>query len=483
MDLIICDYCHDKIEKTNTLEHLKCCKFFNQFIEKIAAYECTLCYVKMFQDIEMFCHLKQAHNDVILEKSKIIHNMVSNKGTDSNYGVKIMSEVHETNELKVDNEYFESSEIDPIENLVLLPNDEGLIDNDSKINSEVHVEKEFVTNIVKKIETNSKENIVKDQNRERNNHDTFCQFLSEVEEAEEFEIGIDNKSFKDRKKDEKEIVMLNVGDISKTNTDENLEFSNSESFVKKVTEEEEELANYFCNRDKLLLCQGGLQTRKLAKNMQPGNKTESDSQFVKKYNDIEKQAKVEQENVSPIAKVKKENQANIEQEKGPFGTISERKEMKNKIEIVSSSKKKQRSSKSREKSFNEDNDLQNKQPDRKVNYISERYQRSFLRKDIDTDCQICSRKFSRNFDMRRHMKLVHKKIVVKKRKFFSKECPFCSKKFTRHSGMKKHMKLVHKEENIEHEIAKPTNQGSQPKRNCTSDITSTESDESVDDLN
>ena len=59
------------------------------------------------------------------------------------------------------------------------------------------------------------------------------------------------------------------------------------------------------------------------------------------------------------------------------------------------------------------------------------------------------------------MKLVHKKIVVKKRKEYSTECPFCSKKFTRHSGMKKHMKLVHKEENIEHhhEIAKPTNPG------------------------
>ena len=158
------------------------------------------------------------------------------------------------------------------------------------------------------------------------------------------------------------------------------------------------------------------------------------------------------------------------------------------------------------------------------------------------------------------MKLVHKKIVVKKRKEYSKKCPFCSKKFTRHSGMKKHMKLVHKEENIEHhhEIAKPTNpgffecntcltkfsrnvdlkkhievfhemeimsfkcdccffevdsedklkkhiseahegkkpstedfhisdekefQGSQPKRNCSSDITSSKSDESMDDLN
>ena len=85
MDQIICDYCHDKIEKTNTLEHLKCCKFFNQFIEKIAAYECTICYVKMFQDIEMFCHLKQVHNDIILERSKIIHDMVSKKVTGKSF--------------------------------------------------------------------------------------------------------------------------------------------------------------------------------------------------------------------------------------------------------------------------------------------------------------------------------------------------------------------------------------------------------------
>ena len=227
-----------------------------------------------------------------------------------------------------------------------------------------------------------------------------------------------------------------------------------------------------------------------------GDKTQSGPQFVKTYNDIEKQAKGKKENVSPIAaskEVRKENQANIEQEKGPFGTISKRKEMKNKIKIESSSKKKLRSSKGREKSLSEDSDFQNKQPERKLNYISERYQRSFLRKDMDTECQICSRKFSRNFDMRRHMKLVHKKIVVKKRKYFSKECPFCSKKFTRHSGMKKHMNSVHKEENMEHEIANSTEdfliidekeiQGSQPKRNCSSDITSAESDESMDDLN
>ena len=254
MDQITCDYCHDKIEKTNTLEHLKCCKFFNQFIEKIAAYECTLCYVKMFHDIEMFCHLKQVHNDVILEKSKIIHDLISNIDTDNNYGVKIMSEVHETKELKVDNEYFEGSEIDPIENLVLLPNDEGLIDNDHKLNSEVHVEKEFVTSIINEIETNSKENIVNDQNGEKNNHDNFCQFLTEVEEADKFEIGIDNKSFKDRKKDEKEIVMLNVGDISKTDIDENLESSNSECFVKKVTGESLSEALLFAEHGKNRLC-------------------------------------------------------------------------------------------------------------------------------------------------------------------------------------------------------------------------------------
>ena len=139
--------------------------------------------------------------------------------------------------------------------------DEGLIDNDFKINSEVHEEKEFVINSVhepfKEIETNSKGNIVNDQIGEENIDNNFCEFLTEVEEAEEFDIGIKDKYFGHREKDQKEIVTLDVGDISKTivqesRIDENIEFSNSESFEKKVTEEEEELANYFCNRDNTL---------------------------------------------------------------------------------------------------------------------------------------------------------------------------------------------------------------------------------------
>ena len=462
MNQIICDYCHDKIEKTNTLEHLKCCKFFNQFIEKVAAYECTLCYVKMFQDIEMFCHLKQVHNDVILERSKIIHDLISNKPADCNYRLKIVTEVQETNELEIHNQSFEGSEIDGKENLVLLPNDEGLIDDDFKTKSEVHEEKEFVVNSVnesfKEIKNNSKENIVNDQIGKENIDNIFCKFLSEVEDAEELEITVKNKSFEHREKDEKEIVTLNVGDISKTKINESLEFSNSDDFIKNITDEEEELANYFCNRGNTVLCQGGLQTRK------PGNKTRASPQFVKIDDDIETETAEGQENLSLIAVTKdvnKENQTPIVQEKGSFGSVSERKKLTNKIKLESLTRRKLRSSNESGTNLSliDDDDLQNKKSKR--NYITESYQQSYPRKDMDTECQICLRKFTRNFDMRRHMKLVHKKIVVKKRKEYSKKCPFCSKKFTRHSGMKKHMKLVHKEENIEHhhEIAKPTNPG------------------------
>ena len=77
------------------------------------------------------------------------------------------------------------------------------------------------------------------------------------------------------------------------------------------------------------------------------------------------------------------------------------------------------------------------------------------------------------------MRLVHKKIVHKKRKDMSTDCPFCLKNFSRHDSMKKHMKSVHKGEiSDEKEF-----QGSQPKRNCSADITSNKSDESMDDLN
>ena len=139
--------------------------------------------------------------------------------------------------------------------------DEGLIDNDFKINSEVHEEKEFVIKSVhepfKEIKTNSKGNIDNDQIGEENIDNNFCEFLTEVEEAEEFDIGIKDKYFGHGEKDDKEVVTLVVGDISKTivqesRIDENLDFSNSESFEKKVTEEEEELANYFCSRDNTL---------------------------------------------------------------------------------------------------------------------------------------------------------------------------------------------------------------------------------------
>ena len=60
--------------------------------------------------IEIFCHLKQVHNDIILERSNIIHDLVSNEPADCNYGIKIITEVQETNELEINNESFEGSE-------------------------------------------------------------------------------------------------------------------------------------------------------------------------------------------------------------------------------------------------------------------------------------------------------------------------------------------------------------------------------------
>ena len=76
----VCEVCEDEIDETNMAEHLKNCKFFFQFTEKIIAYKCTFCSSKAYLSDEMFFHVKKFHQDTLFE---ILLDMKINKNFDS----------------------------------------------------------------------------------------------------------------------------------------------------------------------------------------------------------------------------------------------------------------------------------------------------------------------------------------------------------------------------------------------------------------
>ena len=97
------------------------------------------------------------------------------------------------------------------------------------------------------------------------------------------------------------------------------------------------------------------------------------------------------------------------------------------------------------------------------------------------ECNTCLTKFSRNVDLKKHMEVFHEMEIM------SFKCDNCFFEVDTEGKLKKHISEAHEGKKLSTEDFQISDekefQGSQPKRNCSSDLTSSESDESMDDLN